>query len=137
MIKKPVYFYRLNDLPMNLELLISLGFGLVRIHTGNCWGELLLYDISYFRNLLYEDGEEWDNPLIGDTALRIAIYLSLMDPKFDDRDLEILINMSEDLVKSLCMCNGDKIVQQLKENFDKKKGGNNVVLFPNVKTIRK
>ncbi|WAA13357.1 hypothetical protein [Fervidibacillus halotolerans] len=130
MFKRPVYFYRFNDLPMDLELLISLGFGLVRIHTGDSWGELLLYDIGFFKNLLYEDGEEWDNPLIGDTALRIAFYLSLMDPKFDDRDLEILMNMSEDLVKNLCMCNGDKIVQQLKETFAKKKGGNNVLPFP-------
>lgn len=137
MFKMPVYFYRLNDLAMNLELLISLGFGIVRMHNGDCRGELLLYDMYYFRNLLYEDGEEWDNPLIGDTALRIAIYFSIMDPKFDDRDLEILMNKSEDFVKILCMCNGDEIIQKLKDVFAAKKGGDNVIPFSRLSTNRK
>lgn len=130
MVKKPVYFYRLNELPIDLDLLVSLGFGLVRMLTDKAKGELWLFDSLYFRNAFFAEEDEWDDPLIGDTAIRLMMYFSLTDPTYDDRQLEKLLTMSEDYLKLSCLCNGDKIIDRLKEVFATKKGGDNVISFP-------
>ena len=53
MIKKPVYFYRLNDIPLNLDILFPK-FGLVRNDDEGIVRELLFYDMLYFRNFLQD-----------------------------------------------------------------------------------
>ena len=130
MIKKPVYFYRFNCLSIHHEWLISLGFGLVKILTGEAKGELWIYDSLYFENLLIEDGEDWDDPFIGNTLIRFAIYLSLINWFTDDRELEEIVYTYEDQLKDLCLCNAEKIIEKLKENFALRKGGDNVIPFP-------
>lgn len=71
MVKKPVYFYRLNELPLDLDLLVSLGFGLIRMLTDDANGELWFFDALYFRNRFFAEEDEWDDPIIGDTAIRL------------------------------------------------------------------
>ncbi len=130
MIKKPVYFYRLNEPTLDLDLLISLGFGLVELLTEENYGDLFIFDLFYYRTLIFEDGYEWDDPLSSDMAIRISVYTLLTDPTYDDRDLEKILNMNEDLIKLRCLCNGDKIVAALRKVFATKKGGDNVIQFP-------
>lgn len=130
MVKKPVYFYRLNELPLDLELLVSLGFGLIRMLTDDENGELWFFDALYFRNRFFAEEDEWDDPIIGDTAIRFMIYFSLHLPTYNDRDLERILNMSEDYLKLMCLCNGENIIERLKEGFARKKGGDNVISFP-------
>lgn len=130
MVKMPVYFYRLNELPLDLDLLVSLGFGLIRMLTDDANGELWFFDALYFRNRFFAEEDEWDDPIIGDTAIRLMIYFSLHLPTYNDRDLERILNMSEDYLKLMCLCNGDAIIERLKEGFARKKGGDNVISFP-------
>lgn len=114
MVKMPVYFYQLNNLPLDFDLLISLGFGLVRMLSDEEKGNFCFYDILYFRNAFYSEEDDWDDPLIGDTAIRLMIYFSLKDPKYVNDSLANILNMNEEYLKLMCLCNVDKIIKKLK-----------------------
>gem|GEM_PF-4909313 len=96
---------------------------------------MLIYDYRA-NNHIFTENDELDDPMPEDIAIRFAIYFSLTDPTFNDKDLELLMKEGEIFVRLIFLCNKDKILQQLKNGFAKKKGGNNVVPFKKTKLRR-
>jgi len=104
---------------IDIPLAVTLGLGVIK---SNFDGSLSLYHVD---NIDDEDR-------IKKEMLRLAMYYQIMNPDYDDRILNYLLDreLGEFYLKMLLFCDTIEPIERLREIFAAKKGrGDNVVQF--------
>jgi hypothetical protein len=103
---------------VDITLAVTLGLGVIKSLVN---GELFVYQMDTTSEDRFED-----------EAVRIAMYYQLMNPDYDDRELDTMLQTSDGAFYLFLLQFGDSEypINRLKEIFAAKKGkDNNVVKF--------
>lgn len=111
---KTYHLYKFKG-EVNFENAIICGLGVVRMSNG----EELIYNASEIINNEYEE--------INNTVT-LSLYAQLSYENYDDKGLERVLNEHEELIKTMSPM-GDQLFNKIREVFNSKKGGNNVIEF--------
>ncbi|MCH1624454.1 hypothetical protein [Fredinandcohnia quinoae] len=108
--------YRLKENMIDFDTAIDCGFGIIRVLKGKYEGEYFLYNS--------ENDEE-------DTGFMLDIYLQIAVKNYDNKSLEKYVNTKygRQLLRILQLTSDNALTHKLDMSFQRKKGGDNLVIL--------
>jgi hypothetical protein len=114
---RDIYFYKMRG-PIHFDHAISVGFGVVKMFTGEHQGEYLLYNF----NSCIEDKSDIELDVLEEMLmLKIYVQLTYQD-ECDDKSLEKLLVDKKEHLMSLIPGEPKRILKKLESIFKSKKG---------------